>query len=79
MQEVPLMEILHTIPIGYVMWGVFGVTLIIFSVYSAILIWHWRVYSTGKFTTVSNLLLYLGVSMLFIAIMAFSAFAYSFI
>ena len=73
------MEVLEAIPFDYIMWGVLGVTLIVFCVYSAVLLWHWNIYSTGKFTTVSNMMLYLGVSGLFLAIMALSALAYTFI
>ena len=75
----PSVDLLKDIPFDYGMWGVLGITLIVFGVYSAILLWHWRVYSTGKFTTVGNMLLYIGVSLLFICIMVFSALAYTFL
>jgi len=75
-QIVPL-EVLEAVPFDYVMWGVLGVTLIVFGVYSAVLFWHWKMYSTGKYTTMSNMTLYLTVSGLFIALMVFSAIAYT--
>lgn len=65
----PIAEILGTIPIASVLWMVLGGTIIIFALYSSILLWHWKTYSTGKFTTVSNMFVYLSVSGGFILMM----------
>jgi hypothetical protein len=65
------------VPVDLVLWGVLGVTIIIFGLYSAVLLWHWKEYSTGKFTTVANMFMYLGVSGCLLALMALSAAGYS--
>ena len=79
MNQSELVKILEALPIDIVLWIVFGITIIVFGIYSAILLWHWKIYSTGKFTTVSNMILYLGVSAVCIVIMIGSALAYTFI
>ena len=76
MQTNELLEAIEGVPFELGMWGVLGITLIVFGVYSAVLLWHWRIYSTGKFTTVSNMLLYLGVSGIFLVLMAGAAVTY---
>ncbi len=40
----------------------FGVILIVFGVFSVLMFWHWKLYSTGKFTTVSTMVMYVSVS-----------------
>jgi hypothetical protein len=47
----------------------FFITLIIFFGYSAVLLWQWKQYSTGKYTTVVHMFFYMGVSMIFLLIM----------
>jgi hypothetical protein len=73
-----LSQILETFPVELVLWSVFGVTLLAFGVYSAILFWHWNAYSTGKYTTVSNMILYLSVSAVLLFVMISSVLWYSF-
>ncbi len=68
---------LGDIPLDLILWGIVGLTIIAFTAYSAILLWHWKTYSTGKYTTVANMLVYLGVSVSLISIMALSALWYS--
>lgn len=72
MEGVSYEKIFTALPIENILWVVFGVTLILFAVFSSVLLWHWKLYSTGKFTTVSNMMLYLGVSagLLFIMILS---------
>ena len=72
-------ELFKSLPIDIILWAIFGITLIVFGVYSAVLLWHWKIYSTGKFTTVSNMVLYLIVSAVFLSIMIFSAVYYTFV
>jgi len=79
MKEIASFDFLQAIPLDIVLWVIFGITLLIFGVYSAILLWHWKMYSTGKFTTVSNMILYLCVSAVFLILMIISAISYSFV
>ena len=74
-----MIGLLDSLPIGAIMWIVLALVTVVFIVFSAILIWHWRMYSTGKFTTVSNMVMYLTVSLFFIVLMGASATAYSFL
>jgi hypothetical protein len=62
MQMMNSYSFLEKVPIDSILWVVFGVTVVGFGVFSAILFWHWRLYSTGKYTTVGNMILYLSVS-----------------
>jgi hypothetical protein len=57
-------------PLGLVLVGVLGVLLIAFAIFSAIMFWHWKAYSTGKFTTMATMFTYLVVSGGFIVAMA---------
>jgi hypothetical protein len=50
------------LPGSIMLWGFFGFMLIVFAVYTFILLWHWKEYSTGHLTTARNMSLYLGVS-----------------
>ncbi len=65
------------LPFDLVLWGVLAAVLIVFNIFSAILLWHWRTYSTGRFTTVTNMLVYLGVGIGLLIAMAVSAFSFS--
>jgi len=58
------------------LWIGITVMMILFGIYSAILLWHWKEYSTGKFTTVANMLIYVGVGGGFLLIMALAALWY---
>lgn len=77
MQDVSIPKLLEALPVEIILWVIFGITLLLFGIFSAVLLWHWKLYSTGKFTTVSNMLLYLGVSAGFLVIMILSIFWYS--
>jgi uncharacterized membrane protein len=79
MENETMIGLLDSLPIGAIMWIVLALVTVVFIVFSAILIWHWRMYSTGKFTTVSNMVMYLTVSLFFIVLMGASATAYSFL
>jgi len=68
---------LAAIPLGGILWSVLGVTFIIYGIYSAIMLWHWNEYSTGKYTTAANMFVYLGVSAGFFALMFLAASWYS--
>lgn len=79
MERLPIAEILESIPVGMALFGLFGFAAFIFSVYSAVLLWHWKKYSTGKFTTMTNMILYLSVGGGLIIVMLLSIIWYSFI
>lgn len=49
------------LPLDLALWVGLIVAVAVFCLYSAILLWHWKQYSTGKFTTVANMLVYLAV------------------
>ncbi len=72
-------DLLNNLPIETILWLILGVVVITFGVYSAILLWHWKLYSTGKFTTVGNMIVYLSVGAGFIFVMILSILGYSFI
>lgn len=59
-----------------VLWIGLIVAVVVFGAYSAILLWHWKEYSTGRFTTVANMLVYLAVGAGCIITMALSALWY---
>jgi hypothetical protein len=73
----PLENLSLNLPFDLVLWGIFAAVLIVFNVFSAILLWHWRTYSTGRFTTLANMLLYVGVGVGLLVAMAISALSYS--
>ena len=77
-QTTSISSVFEVIPVDLVLWGVLGVTVIVFGIYSIILFWHWNMYSTGKYTTVSNMILYVSVSAVLLLIMISSAAWYSF-
>ncbi len=72
-------SLLKSLPIENMLWFVFGAVLLVFGIFSAVLLWHWKLYSTGKFTTVSNMFVYLGVSAGLFTVMAFSIIWLSFV
>jgi hypothetical protein len=65
------------LPFDLILWGVLAAVLIVFNIFSAILLWHWRTYSTGRFTTVANMFMYLGVGVGLLIAMAVAAFSFS--
>jgi hypothetical protein len=70
-------DLVNTIPFDLLLWGAFGATIVTFNVYSAILLWHWRTYSTGRFTSIGNMLLYMGVGAGLLLAMAIAALSFS--
>ena len=70
-------KIFELFPMELTLWLVLGVVFIIFGIFSSILLWHWKTYSTGKFTTVSNMLIYIGVAGGFILMMILSVLWFS--
>jgi len=72
-------EFVAALPIDLILWAAFGFILIVFAVYSLVLLWHWKEYSTGRFTTTMNMFVYLGVSLGCLALMALAALWYSLI
>lgn len=77
MEYTEVLHSLESLPIGGVLLAIFGVTAFVFSVYSAVLLWHWRMYSTGKFTTAANMLVFLSVGIGLLLVMVFSIAWYS--
>lgn len=67
---------LDAFPVPLVLWVVFALACIAFCVFGAIMFWHWKEYSTGKFTTTANMLIYLSVGAGCLCAMAFSALWY---
>ncbi len=72
-------NLLDSLPVDTILWSLFGVTLIAFGIFSAVLLWHWKLYSTGKYTTVGNMVIYLSVSAGLFTVMAFSIISLSFV
>ncbi len=69
---------LHTfdlalLPVAPILWGVLACAFIVFCIYSAIMLWHWKEYSNGKFTTTVHMFVYLGVGGAFLAVMGLAA------
>ena len=60
-------------PLDAILWIGLIVAVVVFGVYSAILLWHWKEYSTGKFTTVANMGVYLSVGGGLLVTMALAA------
>lgn len=77
METMSFIHAIETLPVTTILWILLGGMVIVFGVYSSILLWHWNKYSTGKFTTVTNMFVYLGVSGGFILIMLLSIFWFS--
>lgn len=77
MEYTAVLHSLESLPIGGVLLTIFGVTAFVFSIYSAVLLWHWRMYSTGKFTTAANMLVFLSVGIGLLLVMVFSIAWYS--
>jgi hypothetical protein len=71
--NVPVFNIhIDAIPMESVLWLVFAAVVLGFGIYSVILLWHWKEYSTGRFTTVANMFVYLGVGVGLLVVMALS-------
>jgi DNA-binding transcriptional regulator of glucitol operon len=62
--------VVYTACMGTLLTFVFFLTLIVFAVYSAVMLWQWKRYSTGRYTTVTYMVVYLVVSGLCILGMA---------
>lgn len=67
---------LGMLPVSSVLWIVFALACIGFCVFSAIMLWHWREYSTGRFTTAANMAVYFGVGVALLGTMALAALWY---
>ncbi len=67
-----IITLLNSLPIDIMLWIILGGIVLVFGVFSSILFWHWRLYSTGKFTTIGNMIVYLSVGACFIFIMFLS-------
>ena len=72
-----LTEVFAMLPIGTILWVFLGVVFIVYGIHSAIMLWHWKEYSTGKYTTVTNMFMYLGVSAGFLFLMFLATSWYS--
>ena len=68
---------LTTLSLETPLWLGLAFALVVFGVYSVVLLWHWKEYSMGKFTTVANMFVYVGVGVGLLVIMALSAGWYS--
>ena len=73
----PVEQIISVLPVGPILWIVAVLAAILFLVHAVIMMWHWREYSTGAYTTAANLLIFLGVGGGCIALMFLSALWYS--
>ncbi len=67
------------IPGSLILWGFLGFVLIVFALYTFVMLWHWKEYSTGHLTTNRNMTLYLSVAGGLLATMAGSALWYTFV
>lgn len=72
-----LPEMLGLIPVGQILWGLSILAGLLFLIHAAIMTWHWREYSTGAYTSVANMLVYLGVGLGFVVLMLLSSLWYS--
>lgn len=66
-------NVLVTLPLHYVLWGTLVTVLVVFVIFSGVLLWHWKLYSTGRYTTYASGLVYIAVSMFFIVLMVLGA------
>jgi hypothetical protein len=73
----PLEQLITILPVGPILWVVAVIAAVLFLIHAAIMMWHWREYSTGVYTTAANLLVFLGVGGGFITLMFISALWYS--
>lgn len=53
---------LQTTNLDLILWVALLIAVLAFVVFSLVLIWHWKKYSTGKYTTYGSILVYLVVS-----------------
>jgi len=70
MNSVSLTDVLSVLPLETILWSILGLLFVGFAFYSMILLWHWKAYSTGRFTTVASMFTYLVVGSVLLAIMA---------
>ena len=61
------------VPISMLLWGVVALVAIVFCIFSAIMFWHWKLYSTGRFTTVTSMTAYLVVGFGLLGVMVGSS------
>ncbi len=60
-----------------ILWIITGCAIIAFSLVSAVFLWHWKQYSTGRYTTVVTMAVYLGVGGGLLGLMSLAALWYS--
>jgi len=77
MDSISFGDIYSMLPISGALWVVCVISALVFAVHSGILFWHWKLYSTGKFTTMGNMLLYLSVGIGLLFVMTASILWYS--
>jgi len=65
-----------SLPVESFIWAGFVIILIIFAVYSVILLYHWWRYAFTSLVTWPALAIYFGVSFVLISIMFFSALSF---
>lgn len=81
MQPVDTVHIIRSLtdgfPVAGLLWIVLGIVFITFGIFSTLMLWHWREYSTGKYTTTVNMTVYLAVGFGLLIVMALAASWYS--
>lgn len=70
-------QVIANAPVQEVLWVCLSIAFIIYGIFSVIMIWHWNEYSTGKYTTLANMVVYLAVSAGLFALMIFATSWYS--
>jgi len=68
---------LVSLPVENFIWIGFLIVLIIFAVYSVILLYHWIRYAFSSLITWPALVIYFGVSFVLISVMLFSALSFA--
>lgn len=69
---------LSVLPLDLILWVGLILAVVVFGIYSALMLWHWKEYSTGKFTTVANMVVYLGVGAACLLVMGLATVWYHF-
>lgn len=74
---VPLELTAFALTMPTVLWALFGLAFATVAVISGVTVWHWHIYSTGKYTTSVTLALYLSVNAGLLLLMALSVIWYT--
>ena len=77
METAAVTSTISALPMGGILWSVLALLFIVFGLYSVVLLWHWKEYSTGKYTTVANMTIYLGVGLGLLALMLLATLWYT--